>query len=171
RGVAYVRGLPRLGACSWQRIRRRTSSSEALRSARARVAARTFRRGRQTLIQKFVQVSPHEQEPRYAGALRRRDIALLVADENAAVLVDVKIRKRSQDHPRAGLAVNMGTAESLDACLGMVGGVIKGVDKGTMYCQSIAHPGVQRVDGVLAVVPMGHASLVRHHDHAITEII
>src|SRR5262245_35940349 len=126
---------------------------------------------RQTGFQKPQQIAAPEQEARDAGCAGGRDIGLLVANEEACILVDREIDAGAQDHAGSGLTVDMMTTELRDAPFRVIGTVVERIDDGATRGQLVAHPGMQRMHAVLAVVSVRDPGLVGDHDHAVAEII
>ncbi len=115
------------------------------------------------------EITAAEAKARNAGGMRRRNVALLVADQETRGFVEIEIGERAQDHAGSRFAVDVALAELFDASLRMIGTIVEGIDDGALRGELIAHPRVQGEHAVLAIVSVGDAGLVGHHHHAVAK--
>lgn len=110
-----------------------------------------------------------QEAGRYSGTLGRLHVAQGIANENAALKVEIKVCGGREQHARLRLAPWMVSAVFHARCLGMVGTMIDRIEGCATFGEKTAHPVHKAFKGLFGKNASPDAGLVCYHDDSVAE--
>lgn len=128
-------------------------------------------RDRNRLAQEVDQGTTGELAAGHPNCGGRRQVGVLVANQEAAVYVDGPVAQGRPQHAGLRLAAGASDGQGRHGPLGVVGTAIEGVHMGPKRLEVLLHPGMERRDGLFGVVAPGDPGLVGDHDHEPAQVV